>query len=100
MLTQSSDVLNCTYIKWLNDVFSSGSTFLFSDSLVSRDFSKLLFFDEISIHLFQKKTPLFKHFNFLKIEGYGLTESSSTGTVTDPDDLSLGCVGAPLLGMN
>ena len=49
---------------------------------------------------FKKKNTLFKHFNFLKIEGYGLTESSSTGTVTDPDDLSLGCVGAPLLGMN
>jgi len=31
-------------------------------------------------------------------QGYGLTETSSTGTVTDPDDLSLGCVGAPLLG--
>ena len=50
---------------------------------------------------FSKKiNALFKNFYFLKIKGYGLTESSSTGTVTDPDDLSLGCVGAPLLGMN
>ena len=56
--------------------------------------------NKISIHLLQEKNALFKNFYFLKIKGYGLTESSSTGTVTDPDDLSLGCVGAPLLGMN
>ena len=29
-----------------------------------------------------------------------MTESCSTGTVTDPDDLSLGCVGAPLLDVD
>ena len=63
-------------------------------------FLNYCFCDENIYSPFWKTTALFKHFNFLKIEGYGLTESSSTGTVTDPDDLSLGCVGAPLLGMN
>ena len=36
----------------------------------------------------------------LLFPGYGLTESSSTGTVTDADDISLGRVGTPLLDVD
>ena len=34
------------------------------------------------------------------IKGYGLTESTANGAVIDRDDLTLGSVGTPLLGVD
>ena len=34
------------------------------------------------------------------ISGYGLTETASTATITDPDDISVGRVGTPLQGVD
>ena len=34
------------------------------------------------------------------VKGYGLTESTANGAVIDRDDLTLGSVGTPLLGVD